>query len=129
MNCFETDKSIVKKWLAHPLTRGLSIDDPRTTELRKLIIVEKIFLNRIYIEWYTSIASELPKQDGLVLELGSGAGFLRDFIPGLITSEILPCTDVDIILAGYALPFEDNALRGIVMIRCLSPFASSKEFS
>ena len=111
----ETDKSFIEKCLAHPLTRGLSIDDPRTTELRKLIIVKKKFLRRIYIEWYKSIVSELPKIDGLVLELGSGAGFLRDFIPGLVTSEILPCPDVDIILDGYELPFVDNSLRGIVM--------------
>jgi SAM-dependent methyltransferase len=111
----ETDKSFIKKWLAHPLTRGLSIDDARTTELRKLIIVKKKFLRRIYIEWYKSIVSELPKLDGLVLELGSGAGFLRDFIPGLVTSEILPYPDVDIILDGYELPFVDNSLRGIVM--------------
>jgi SAM-dependent methyltransferase len=115
MICSGIKESLIRKYLSHPLTRGLNIDDPGTTEIRKSIIITKKFLKRIYIEWYKSIASELPEQDGLVLELGSGAGFLRDFIPGLITSDILPCADVDIILDGYKLPFVENSLRGIVM--------------
>jgi len=106
---------IIKKWLAHPLTRGLNIDDPFTTEKRKLIIHKKKFLRQIYLEWYKNISLELPNCDGAVLELGSGAGFLRDIIPELVTSEILPCPGVDIILDGYELPFSDNSLRGIVM--------------
>ena len=31
----------------------------------------------------------LPSGQGLVLELGSGAGFCRDHLPGVITSEII----------------------------------------
>jgi|YelNatPaOPRAMG01_1025707.scaffolds.fasta_scaffold10824_6 SAM-dependent methyltransferase len=115
MICLETNKSFLKKWLAHPLTRSSNIDDPHTIKLRKLIILEKSFLRHIYIEWYKSIVSDLPKKDGPILELGSGAGFLRDFIPQLITSDILQCPEVDIILDGCELPFADNSLLAIVM--------------
>ena len=38
--------------LAHPLTRGLDIDDPMVTLLRKKIIQSKPFLKNIYKEWY-----------------------------------------------------------------------------
>ena len=37
-------------WLAHPITRGLDVDDPRTTELRLRILQDKPFLRRIYDE-------------------------------------------------------------------------------
>jgi hypothetical protein len=43
---------MLKKLLAHPLTRGLEPDDPRTTELRRRIIRGKKFLHRINEEWY-----------------------------------------------------------------------------
>jgi hypothetical protein len=79
---------MIRSLLAHPLTRGLDIDDPRTTQLRREIIQEKSFLRQIYQEWYATIAGALPRSMGPVLELGSGAGFLKDFLPGLITSEI-----------------------------------------
>lgn len=50
----------MKAWLAHPLTRGLDINNPRTTQIRKQIIQKKSFLRQIYQEWYASIAAALP---------------------------------------------------------------------
>jgi hypothetical protein len=58
--------------LAHPLTRGPDIDDPRTTRVRQKIIQEKGFLRRIYQEWYREIVAALPPSQGAVLELGAG---------------------------------------------------------
>ena len=65
---------MLKSLLAHPLTKGLDIDDPKTTRLRRQIIQEKYFLRKIYEEWYQSIAASLPGGEGAVLELGSGGG-------------------------------------------------------
>lgn len=110
---------MLKPILAHPRTRGLDIDDPRTTHLRKQIIEEKPFLRQIYQDWYEGLRKTLPKNDGLVLELGSGAGFLADVIPGLITSELFFCPYVKIVLNGISLPFAAGALRAIVMTNVL----------
>src|SRR5205807_2248366 len=96
---------MLKTWLAYPLTRDLDIDDPHTTHLRQQIIQEKNFLRRIYQEWYREIAAALPPPDGAVLELGAGAGFMRDFIPNLITSEIFHCPNIRAVLDGSRLPF------------------------
>jgi len=106
---------MLKELLAHPLTKGLDIDDPRTTHLRRQIVQEKTFLRRIYEEWYRSIAACLPAGDGAVLELGSGAGFMGDFVPNLITSELFYCPDIRMVLSGLSLPFRAGSLRGIVM--------------
>ena len=107
------------RWLEHPLTRGLDIDDPRTTHLRQRILSEKRFLRRIYEEWYGLLAASLPKDQGAVLELGAGAGFLADHVPGLLRSEVFYCPGVDLVLDGLALPFAFGALRGIVMTNVL----------
>jgi SAM-dependent methyltransferase len=106
---------MLKALLAHPLTRGLDIDDPRTTHLRLQIIQQKSFLQQIYQEWYREIAATLPPGEGAVLELGAGAGFMRDFIPNLITSEIFYCPNIRAVLDGLRLPFVAKSLRGIVM--------------
>src|SRR5581483_6966006 len=103
--------SMLRSLLAHPLTRGLEIDDPRTTDLRRRIVREKPFLYRIYREWYASIASALPPDPGPVLELGSGAGFLEEFVPNLITSDIFPVPGNRLVLDGQQLPFADGSLR------------------
>jgi SAM-dependent methyltransferase len=100
--------------LAHPLTKGMDVDDPRTTFLRREIIEKKHFLNRIYCEWYARLASSLPS-DSRFLELGSAAGFLKKFVPNLITSEVFATPGVDKIVDARNLPFENNELDGIVM--------------
>jgi SAM-dependent methyltransferase len=111
--------SRLKRWLEHPLTRGLDIDDPRTTHLRQRILAEKRFLRRIYEEWYGLLAASLPPGEGAVLELGAGAGFLADHVPGLVRSEVFYAPGIDLVLDGLALPFAAGALRGIVMTNVL----------
>jgi SAM-dependent methyltransferase len=110
---------MLKTWLAHPLTRGVDIDDPRTTHLRLQIIQEKTFLRQIYEEWYRVIVAFLPSGRGAVLELGSGGGFMSDFVPALITSELFCCPNIRAVLDGSRLPFVDNSLRGILMTNVL----------
>jgi hypothetical protein len=110
---------MLKTWLAHPLTRGLDIDDPRTTHLRLQIIQQKSFLRRIYQEWYRAIVAALPTGPGAVLELGAGGGFMCDFVPNLITSELFYYPSVQVLLNALQLPFATKSLRGIVMTNVL----------
>src|SRR5206468_12991437 len=85
---------MLETWFAHPLTRGLDIDDPRTTHLRLQIIQEKSFLRQIYHEWYRAISATLPSSEAAVHELGSGGGFMSTVIPHLITSELFYCPGI-----------------------------------
>jgi SAM-dependent methyltransferase len=106
----------VKRWLEHPLTRGLPLDDPRMTSLRRRIVRKKGFLRRLNSEWYEQIARALPPGEGPVLELGSGAGFLSERLPGLIASEVFYFDGIRIVLDGQRLPFADSCLRAVVMV-------------
>ena len=110
-------KKLLQLFFAHPLVRKIDLDSPETTVLRRQIIQGKPFLRNFYHDCYLSIAQSLPNHiDGPVIELGSGAGFLKEYIPNLLTSEIIEIPDVDLILDGTNLPFSTNTLRGIVMI-------------
>jgi SAM-dependent methyltransferase len=93
----------------------MEVDAPETTMLRRRIVQEKVFLRRLYEEWYSQIALALPDLHGPVLELGSGAGFMGNFIEDLITSEVFPTPGARVVLDGARLPFGDSALRAVVM--------------
>src|SRR5690349_11996351 len=106
--------SFLKRLLEHPLTRGLSVDDPRTTALRRTIIRDKAFLRSLYGEWYQSLAKAVP-QNGVILELGSGAGFFAEYLPGVIASEVFLTPNINLVADACRLPFADNSLAAIVM--------------
>src|SRR5437763_9019528 len=96
--------AFLHRLLAHPLTAGLSLDDPSTTELRKQTIFSKPFLKAIYDEWYRMLAAEVPAGPGAVLELGSGAGYCDRYISGLITSEVFCCPSVQLVVDARQIP-------------------------
>lgn len=106
--------SLFRRILAHPLTAGLELDDPATTQLRKQIISSKRFLTAIYDEWYRKIAAGLPAVDGVVLELGSGAGHCDRHISNLITSEVFFCNTIRLVADAQRMPFSNQSLRAIV---------------
>jgi SAM-dependent methyltransferase len=120
--------ALLRRLLAHPLTASLQVDDPTTTELRKQIIVAKPFLKAIYDEWYGLLARALPPGEGQVLELGSGCGYCARFIPGLITSEVLPCSGVQIVVDAQRLPFADRSMRAIVMTDVMHHMPNVRRF-
>jgi SAM-dependent methyltransferase len=107
--------TLVGRWLAHPLTRGMDPDDPATTRLRRQIVEDKPFLRKIYLEWYAKLVQALPSVEGTILELGSGAGFFRDLCPEAITSELFACPGIQSVLDARRLPFRGGSMRAIVM--------------
>lgn len=119
---------LLRNALAHPLTRGLDIDSPATTALRRRIVSEKPFLRQLYREWYTLIRAQLPSVGGRVLELGSGAGFMAECIDGLITSEVFATPGVGIVLDGTRLPFAPSSLRAIVMTDVFHHISAPRAF-
>jgi hypothetical protein len=118
---------MLKSLLAHPLTCGLDLDDPRTTELRLRIIQEKSFLRQIYQEWYSTLANDLPRGALPTVELGSGAGFLKDFVPNLITSEVFSCAGAHRFTEA-SLKFFQGCLETEPMVRVRFFDRSGKRF-
>jgi SAM-dependent methyltransferase len=120
--------SWISSILAHPLTRNLDIDDPKTTHLREKILQEKGFLRKIYCEWYKTIVQVSPDIDGFILEIGSGAGFMEEFAPRLIKSELFHCSNIVLILNGLNMPISDNQLRAITMVNVFHHFYNPRAF-
>ena len=70
----------------------------------------------------------MPPGDRPVLEIGSGPGFLGQFIPGLITSEVHRSTNVRVVLDASQLPFADGTLKAIVMTNVLHHLSQPRQF-
>jgi hypothetical protein len=119
---------MLRNLLAHPLTRNLDINDPRTTELRWQIIRQKAFLRQIYQEWYALIVANLPLGGGAVIELGSGGGFLGEYLPGLISSDVFYYSHPLLVMDGQQMPFKEGTLRAIMMTDVLHHIPRARLF-
>jgi len=116
------------------------LDSPdRIAEIRQ-IIERKKPLRRFYQETYERYHDCLGRcpEEGIVLELGSGGGFIKEVIPVAVTSDVLPYEGVDMVVDAMKMPFADSSVRAIFMsnvfhhipdvnaffkeaIRCLKP--------
>jgi SAM-dependent methyltransferase len=119
---------LISKLLTRAETRGLDLDDPRTTGLRRQIIASNRFLWRIYDEWYRMISSSVPSGEGKALELGSGAGFLGEYVPGLIASEVFSCPGINVVLDAQRMPFRSGSLKAIALLDVFHHIPDSRSF-
>jgi SAM-dependent methyltransferase len=122
------ESGLLRRFFERPETRGLSVDDPSTTLARRRILQEKPFLRKIYLEWYETLLAALPPSGGRVLELGSGAAFLKDLLPELLTSEIVAWEGVSLVAEAQRLPLRDASLRGIVMTNVFHHLGDCRAF-
>ena len=108
-------EGLVGRVLGHPLTKGLDLDSPETTELRRQIILSKPFLSAVYRDWYRAIIDRIPPGNGAVLEIGSGGGFFDVEERDVMTSEVFYVPGVDVVADAQLLPVAASALKAIVM--------------
>ena len=101
----------------------------RAQNIRSLI-QDKVSLYRLYQEFYSRYVDCLKKcpNDGVVLEIGSGAGFLKDVVPSVVTTDILPYETVDLAMDATSLPFADNSIKSIFMLNVLHHIPDTKAF-
>ena len=119
---------MLTRLLAHPATKGLDLDAPETTALRREVVLSKPFLKAVYEEWYGLIVERLPDLNGPVLELGAGGGFLGSHVPGLVTSDVFPIPGVERVIDARDLPFDDKSLKAIVMTNVLHHIPDVEQF-
>ena len=87
-------------------------------------------LRKLYEEWYGRVRAQLPAAGlGPFIELGSGPGFAREFIPELQLSDIVRAPWHDhAIDAATRLPFDDRSLGALVLFDVLHHLASPTTF-
>lgn len=99
---------------------GADLDDPRTTIARRAVIGRKRLLRRFYLDAYGFFASATcGSVPGARLEIGSGAGFLHEIMPGVIRSDVMRLPDMDVVFRAERLPFADRSLAAIYLLSTL----------
>lgn len=112
---------------SYPGADDFAVDDPRTTLQRRRIIREKAFLRDIYRDWYAMLAAAVDQRPR-VLELGSGAGFLREALPRAIASEYFWIPGVGLVCDARSLPVRDASLDALLLVDVLHHIPDVRRF-
>ena len=86
-------------------------------------------LRTLYAEWYGRVAAALPPASfGPRVELGSGPGFARNFIPDLELTDLVKAPWHDREVGADALPYGDASLGALVLFDVLHHVPSPRAF-
>jgi SAM-dependent methyltransferase len=86
-------------------------------------------LRALYAEWYGRIAAALPPAAvGPRVEIGSGPGFARQFIPDLELTDLVRAPWHNREVSAEALPYGDASLGAIVLFDVLHHLPSPRKF-
>jgi SAM-dependent methyltransferase len=86
-------------------------------------------LRALYGEWYGRVAAELPPAAlGPRVELGSGPGFARVFIPDLELTDVVKAAWHDREASAEELPYGDASLGALVLLDVLHHLPSPARF-
>ncbi len=77
---------------------------------------KKPLLRKVYAQFYREIARRLnPTGLGLIVELGSGLGNIKEHIPQSITTDIFPNPWLDRVENAYHLSFEQGEVGHLIL--------------
>lgn len=119
------------KWLKVPYTRIADKEDDVVATLHHAeIIRQKLFLKKLYTEFYTYFKESIPDtpDSGSLVELGSGGGFIKEIIPNVVTSDVLDLPGVDKKFSALHMPFEDCTVRAFFMYNTLHHISDVETF-
>jgi SAM-dependent methyltransferase len=86
-------------------------------------------LRALYAEWYGRVGAALPPASlGPRVELGSGPGFARDFIPDLLLTDVVGAPWHDRECSADALPFPDGGVGALVLFDVLHHLTAPRAF-
>ena len=124
---------VVRDWLLsrlqYPELRGVSLDSPEMTIRRRELVQRNVCARFSFERWYHELrALVVSAPEGLRVELGSGGGFMDQFIPNLITTDVVELPFVDRVCYAEELPFPASSVAAVTMVNVLHHVGNVERF-
>jgi len=111
----------LRDFLAEPGMAGVDIESDARIAVHREILREKKMIRQVFHEIYRTCAEldgRLFSGTGRRVELGSGAGLMKEFFPAVVATDVQPARHLDLVLDALALPFRDGSVRAFYAIDC-----------
>jgi SAM-dependent methyltransferase len=89
---------------------------------------QKPILRRVYSEEFFARLLAFRKSGGPSIEVGAGPGFLKQFAPDIISTDLIWCPWLDAIADAQKLPFRDASVANVFGLDMLHHLATPMAF-
>src|SRR4051812_33471882 len=102
--------------LKEPSLLGVQPGSRKFFETQKKLILSRPLLKRAYDDWYRRLLADAASAPpgGVLLELGSGASYLKELEPSLLTSDVVPEV-ADRVIDARNMPFANGEVRALLL--------------
>lgn len=110
----------LREVLTYPELRRLDLDGLEITIRRREIARRDPATRYAFSLWYNALAKAGKSAPlGLHVELGAGGGFLEEFVPGVIKTEVEKFPFTDVVCRAEAMPFADRSVACLYLVNVL----------
>lgn len=99
----------------------------RDLERHQRVWARKGVLRDVYHAYYREMLNRVSDRSPIV-EIGSGPGFLKEYAPHIISTDIEPLPWIDRVVDGCVLPFDDDSVGNLVMMDVFHHLARPLDF-
>ena len=98
--------------------------------LHAKIIQKKPFLKKLYVDFYQEFKRRIPGDinSKFIVELGSGGGFIKEVMPTVLTSDVLPVPHIDECFSALKMPFENDTVDAFLMLNVFHHVKDAESF-
>jgi SAM-dependent methyltransferase len=108
----------MKSFLADKRFEGIASGSPQWFRIQRDVILERPLMRHAYDRWYDAMlkdeASVPKKHKGIILELGSGGGYIKEANPKIVTSDVVEGV-ADKVIDAMKIPYPDSSVRAILL--------------
>lgn len=112
----------IREWFADPKIAAVDVDSVDRVVLHRELLLQKRMIREVFIELYT-LLGEMEKKyftpdPGNRIEIGSGSSMLKEVMPDVELTDVVPYKGLDRIVDAMQMPYEDGSLKTIFGIHC-----------
>lgn len=121
----------LRDFLAEPRMAGVDIDGDARIAVHRRILREKKMIREVFAELYrlcVDLDARYFSSSGVRVELGAGASLMKEFVPGLIVTDLKPARHLDLVLDAFHVPFRDASVGAFYAIDCFHHLPRPESF-
>jgi len=121
----------VRRALIDPRVRDLDVDSPEFSLAHRQVLLGKPLTQQLFRDFYRrcrTLDERFFSGDGKRVEIGSGSGFMSEYYPDVLTSDVKPLPFVQAVFSAEEMPFADGSVRALYAINTFHHLPDPRAF-